>query len=53
MVQTTDFTDGDNLAQLRRLDRPPVRRILSETLASPTQKSRSVVRGLGRVVVRL
>ena len=35
MVQTTDFTDGDNLAQLRRLDRPPVRRILSEGKVGP------------------
>jgi hypothetical protein len=35
MVQTTDFTDGDNLAQLRRLDRPPLRRILSEGEVGP------------------
>ena len=30
MVQATDFADWHNLAQLRRLDRPPVRRILGE-----------------------
>src|SRR5262245_5345814 len=30
MMQATDFTDGDNLAQLRRFDRSPVRGIFGE-----------------------
>jgi hypothetical protein len=30
MMEATDFTDGDNLAQLRRLDRSPVRCIFGE-----------------------
>jgi hypothetical protein len=30
MMQATDFADGDNLAQLRRLDRPSIRCIFGE-----------------------
>ena len=35
MVQSTDFADWHDLAHLRRLDRPPVRRILGEGEVGP------------------
>jgi hypothetical protein len=35
MMQATDFADGDSLAELRRVDRPPVRRILGEGEVGP------------------
>ena len=35
MMQATDFGDWHDLAQLRRLDRPPVRRILGEGEVGP------------------
>jgi hypothetical protein len=34
-MQATDFAGSDDLAELRRLDRPPVRRILSEGEVGP------------------
>ena len=36
MVQATDFADWHNVSQLRRLDRPPVRRILGEGEVGPS-----------------
>jgi hypothetical protein len=35
MMEATDFADGEGLAELRRLDRPPVRRILGEGEVGP------------------
>jgi hypothetical protein len=35
MMQATDFADRDDLAELRRLDRPHVRRILGQGEVGP------------------